>query len=866
MIEHPYASFLTQLKKPGRYVGGEYGAAEIPDDAALRVVLSYPDSYEIGMSHIGLSVLYEIVGALPRMSCERVFMPWPDLEAALVAREIPLVSLESARPLCEFDVVGFSLQFELNYTNLIAMLSLGKIPRRSASRSEDDPLVLVGGPLAAHCEPIAPFVDLCLLGDGEEALPQLLEKTVWAKQAGLSRAEMIAALHELPEIYAPSLLERFRDEGSRRFVVKKTVEPVAHRAVVSGLGAYPTGLGPVPSVEAVFDRCSIEVARGCASGCRFCQAGFLYRPVRERTEFEVQEAAERAVGQLGFDEISLASLSTADHSRVEPMIANLGKTLTPRRVSLAVPSLRAYGLPDDLVEVLGRLRATGVTLAPEAGSQRLRDTVNKNVTEKDLIDAAIRFFEWGFKRIKLYFMLGLPGETDEDLVEIVELSDRLRQAVRRRIGGHTPAVTISVSTFVPKPFTPFEREEMIGLDEIKRRQGIIAGLGKKKRLEVRSHDPRLSVLEGILCRGDSSVADLLERAVDLGARFDGWNDMYDESIWNTVLGKIDVPSHLAEIPDSARVPWDHLNLGVEPKFLLAERDRARAAQTTPPCGRFTVRPEEKTRTICNNCGLSCKPEILPVRQQHKKNDDSLQTTRQTLSRTKPRAAEHIANETSVRVRLFFAKWGRQIFVGHLDTMRHLMRSLRRAGFEIAYTKGFHPKPKVESAPPLPLGVAGMREPLDVFLIDPPSEDEILRRLANSVPPDLAIVEAAKIPPATRSLGKSLESADYLALVDASGGEVNTGMSNLLDASSFLVTRTRKGKTKEVDIRPYLLGASVLDMRPPDLQFLPSSDRVCVAFSLAIPGSGGARPAEIVDAILGGPSKDAWIVRKQIILS
>ncbi|MCP4606175.1 MAG: TIGR03960 family B12-binding radical SAM protein [Proteobacteria bacterium] len=861
MIDHPYARFLAGLERPGRYVGGEFRAVDIPETADLRMVLAYPDSYEIGMSHIGLSVLYEIANALPGISCERVFMPWPDLESVLTEHSIPLLSLETARPLCEFDIIGFSLQYELNFTNLLAMLSLGGVPRSSKSRSDGDPIVLIGGPVAAHCEPIAPFVDLCLVGDGEEALPELLKEVIAAKKEGLGRGKLVARLHHLTSFFAPGLLDRFPDSRSKRVVVRRGKEPIVCRAVVSELGHHPTGMGPVPTVKAVFDRYSVEIARGCTSGCRFCQAGFTYRPVRERSESETLYATKRAVTCLGVDELSLAALSTADHSQIGPIISTLGDVFTPQRVSLSVPSLRAYGLPDELVEVLGRLRATGVTLAPEAGSQRMRDIVNKNITESDLLSAANRFFDRGFTRIKLYFMLGLPGETDEDLEEIVELAGRLRNQGKKRLGGRGPAITISVSTFVPKPFTPFEREGMIGLEEIRRKQAIIASAGRKKRLDVRFHNPYLSQLEGILCRGDSLTADLLEKAVDLGARFDGWDDMFNNSAWEEVLRDVDIPALIGQIPDDARLPWDHIDIGINPEFLQTERDRARAAETTQPCGRFGREAE----VVCHSCGIACPVSSLPARSLPPIAEDHNGPPDPKPRGPIPRAVSQIDKGNPVRVRLFFAKWGRQAFVGHLDTMRHIVRSLRRSGLSLFYTKGFHPKPKVESAPPLALGTAGLREPIDVFLLDPPTEDEILELLKNSVPPDLEFVGVQKIPDGEKSLGKLIHGAEYVALVEEDAVEAMRGVESLISAQSIQVVRTRKGKTKQVDIRPFLIDAAVLDTQPPELRLPETRDRVPIAFSLNLPGSGGARPTEILETILGHSPSDPWIVRTRIIL-
>ena len=865
MIEHPYASFLAKLDRPGRYLGGEYGEAPVPDGVELRLALGFPDSYEIGMSHIGLSVLYEIVNAMTGVYAERVFMPWPDLEAQLVEHKVPLVSLETGTPLCEFDLLGFSMQYELNYTNLLAMLSLGGVPRRSTNRGADDPIVLIGGPIAMHAEPLSPFVDLCLIGDGEEALPELLEVLKRAKKAGMGRVAIIEELHGLPSVFAPGLLERFEDPVSGRVVVKRGQEPVAVRAAISSLGNHPPGRGPVPTVGAVFDRYSFEIARGCTAGCRFCQAGFLYRPVRERDLLETGDAVERAVSCLGYDDVSLAALSTADHSQIGPIISTLGERYTPRRVSLAVPSLRAYGLRDELVEVLGRLRATGVTLAPEAGSQRMRDVVNKNVTREDLTAAAARFFDQGFTRIKLYFMLGLPGETDEDLLAIVDLASLLRDFGRKRLGGRTPIITISISTFVPKPFTPFERETMIDSDEVRRRQELVARAGKANKFEVRLHSPKLSGLEGVLSRGDSSLAPLLERAADLGARFDGWDDMFNDAVWSSLLREVDMARALGEIPDGGRLPWDHLDVGVEPGFLLKERDRARKAETLAPCGRFSVEGQEKPLVICHGCGLACKPSSLPVRDPRVESTIQPPRPRSAMrGKPRPKALVQEGMNHQVRIRLFLSKWGRQIYVGHLDTMRQVMRSLRRAGLEVVYTQGFHPKPKIQSAPPLPLGIGSLAEPIDLFLLAPPPEERILERLNRVVPADMSFRCAHRLTEGDKSLAKSIGAAQYVALLSIPRLEASGRLNDLLAQPAMEVARSRKGQTKTVDIRPYIVEAAVQEVLDVDFRVPVPSGRTPVAITLSLPPSGGARIGEVLEWAFGPAAKEAWVVRKGFV--
>jgi radical SAM family uncharacterized protein/radical SAM-linked protein len=864
MFEHPYAPFLAKLNRPGQYLGGEFGAHKGVPEATLQLALGFPDSYEIGMSHMGLSVLYELMGRAADVSCERVFMPWADLEAALRAHRVPLVSLETAKPLRTFDLLGFSLQYELNYTNLLAMLDLGQIPLHSEDRQTGDPIVIVGGPVAIHSEPLTPFIDLCLIGDGEEALPALCSLFVKAKKEKLARAEIIDLLAEEVSVFAPNRLTRRRDVSSGRLVVEPDQPKVATRAIVTRLGDHPPGFGPVPSVKAVFDRYSVEVARGCAGGCRFCQAGFLYRPVRERSKEEIDSAVDRAVRCLGYDSISLAGLSTADHSQLEPLIANLGQTYTPLHVSLAVPSLRAYGLSESVVEVLGRLRATGVTLAPEAGSQRMRDVINKNITEEDLTAAATRFFDQGFHKIKLYFMLGLPGETDQDLEAIIDLSDQIQRLGRKRLQGRNPTITVSVSNFIPKPFTPFEREAMLDPDEINRRQRLLKSLAAQRRLKVRFHDPRLSIIEALFCRGDIGLAPVLEKAFRLGARFDGWNEIFDQAIWEQALEGFSMNAALGPIPDHGRLPWDHMDSGIDPGFLEQERTKARKAEITPPCGRFETMAGGTAVTVCHACGIKCKPSSLAVRSLPLKTDTP-GAPPAAAARPQPKPFIGEKKGTGVRVRLYLAKWGATAYIGHLDTMGNALRALRRAGLEIVYTQGFHPKPKVEAPPPLPLGVGGLEEPIDVHLIDPPSETDILKCLEPVMPAGMAFVAARKIPPHTRSLGKLIEAAEYLALAPVTRSEARHGLERLISSKSIEVTRERKGKIKQVDIRPYLTEALVLDEAPRDTRLPLANDGTWVAFTLALPPSGGARAREILEAAFGEAAASAVIFRTKLVL-
>jgi len=854
MIDSPYASILHLVEKPGRYTGGEFGSVAPRKDAQVRMALCFPDAYEIGMSHMGLSILYEIVNRDPRFCAERCFMPWPDMEALMRQHGLPLVALESMAPLSAFDAVGFSLQYELTFTNLLAMLDLGGIPRRADRRREGDPIVMVGGPVSVESEPLSPFVDLVVTGDGEEALPALLDRLAGLKADGVPRQARIDALAAFPFAYAPGRLTRTFDPASSRLVAR-TEQPVARTASIARLSDFPSGAGPLPMVAAVFDRYSMEIARGCAEGCRFCQAGYLYRPVRERSADDVAQGMKKAVCGLGYDEVSLSALSSADHSRIEEIVTGPGRALAADRVSLSVPSLRAYGLSDNVLEVLSDLRATGVTLAPEAGTRRLRDVVNKNITEADLLAAAERFFRRGFSRIKLYFMLGLPTETDDDLVQIIELCARL-QSIGRRIAGKRAEITASVSTFVPKPFTPFEREEMIGPDEIIRRQKLLKELGFARRIRVKTHNPYMSELEGIFARGDASLADVLEKAVDLGARFDGWDDRFNVALWEEALAGVDRRALLLAIPENAPVPWDIIDTGVTAAFRAKERRLALDGASTAPCGVF-----EDGSFVCHACGLRCDEGQLPVRPRRPsavgEPPEPVHHPRTGRHRPQP-VTQGAARPTRMRLRLAF--FGRQTCVGHLDTMRHLLRSFRRAGLNLWYTQGFHPMPRIEAPPPVPLGTAVAADPVDVWLADPPPPEEVLARLSRSLPPDLAVREVTLLPTEAPGLARSFNACTYLAFVRAPAQAVVDAVEQICTAPVIEVHRRRKDVEKTVDVKPWVVDIRLAEAPSPGVPLPDTAGRVAVAMTLRVPGSGGTRPGEVLGAFLPLAGDDLWVVR------
>jgi radical SAM family uncharacterized protein/radical SAM-linked protein len=621
--DHPYAAFLDRVEKPARYSGGEVGSV-LKDWGSVeaKVCLAFPDIYDIGMSHLGYKILYKILNDDPRTLAERCYAPWSDMEAQLRARGLPLVALESARPLKDFDVVGFSLQFELTYSNILTMLDLGGIPLRSADRGEEDPLVIAGGPTATHPEAIAAFIDAFVIGDGEAKATEVALTWTTLKKAGVSRAERLIALARLGAVYVPSLYAVSVNPDTGLEVVTGPIIPglpfPIARSIVD-LDKYPfPDDGPTGGPEAIFDRMSIEIARGCTEGCRFCQAGMIYRPVRERDPEQIVKTVLSAIKKSGQDEVSLTALSTADVSCISPLIKKVAGQLAKERVSLGVSSLRAYGLEPELLDEIKQVRATGLTFAPEAGSQRMRDVVNKNVTEEQLHETAERVFSRGWAKMKLYFMIGLPTETDEDVRGIVETGIRTAQAGRRASKGRPAEVNVSVSTHVPKPHTPFQWCAMDLLGEVARKQMILRDAVRgQKAVKLKVHEANASVLEGIYARGDRPLADVLERAYKNGARFDSWDEKLRLDIWEEAFVHfgIDRSKYLGTLPVTARLPWSHIDVGLEDGFLAKEYRKALQNRLSPPCGKVAgafvhhtnledANADER-RLVCYDCGVAC---------------------------------------------------------------------------------------------------------------------------------------------------------------------------------------------------------------------------------------------------------------------
>jgi len=849
MVNHPYEEFLIDLEKPARYVGSEYGMIrKDPDTVRTRFCLAFPDTYELGMSHLGLKVLYEVLGEWEGLSCERVFAPWADLEKILRERELPLVSLESGSPLADFHIVGFSLQYELTFTTVLAILDLGRIPLRAADREEDAPLIIAGGPVAAHPEPMAPFLDLVVVGDAEHELPEVLEADADLREAGASRADRVRELAKRPGLYAPGLVDVSPDPDTGRLVVGDG-SPVVHRVWEPELDPLPdTGGGPVASLEAVFDRAAIEISRGCNQGCRFCQAGFMYRPMRERSVDGILNALHRRSIEGGYDEVSLTALSTADYSALGPLLDGAARDLRSRNVSLSVSSLRAVGLDGKLLDDLRTGRAGSLTFAPEAGSQSLRDRINKRISEEGLLQTAREVAARGWTRIKLYFMVGLPSEVDSDVDAIMTLADQVRWAAKGSSPRRPPTVTAAVNNFVPKPHTPMQWCAMPPAEVLREKQRRLGRHPQGRRVSLRLHDVEMSLLEGRLARGDRRLADVIEHAFDHGARFDGWEDQFRPDLWHEAFDAVglDPASYLAEIPDTARLPWDHIDVGLAPDFLATERRRMDRGKPGPACGvPGTVATEGMA---CLQCGLPCLEQpphrALPVPE----------------AKPMPAAAPSDAPEADADIeprglRLIFTKEGPAAYLGHLDLVRHLPRILRRAGLRPMYSRGFNPRPKLQFTPPLSVGTTGLSELCDAWITpdqaDLDNTETLLGRLEAATLPGLSFHGARWLDVGEPKLSKLCHGATYAARLPAGLDldEARQKISVLLDRTTWEVTRkSRRSKnTRQVDLRPSLL----------DMELHPDPDApgdaphgATLRFSLTGLPEGTLKPREVLTALLG----------------
>ncbi|MHB8068693.1 MAG: TIGR03960 family B12-binding radical SAM protein [Desulfobaccales bacterium] len=781
-------SFLSRVQRPTRYVGREINAAaKDPRAVALRVALLFPDLYEVGMSHLGLSLLYDILNRREDIWAERAYAPAPDLEVELRRRRLPLITLESGTALQEFDLVGASLQYELSYTNLLNMLDLGGIPLLAADRTPGDPVVIGGGPAVCNPEPVAPFFDALVLGDGEEVILEIADAVKAWKAARGARRELWQALEEIDGVYVPAFFEPIFDANGRlREIIPSGRRRVVRKRVLDDLNRI--GISPrpvVPYCQIVHDRLQLEIARGCSRGCRYCQAGMLYRPVREKDPAKVVAWVEEALDHTGYEDVSLLSLSAGDYGPLSWLLAQLMDRLAPRRVALSLPSLRADTLTPEMMDQIKRVRRTGLTLAPEAGSDRLRRVINKNLSEETIMQAAERAFRSGWQLLKLYFMIGLPRETPEDLEAIAGLARKILRAAPR---GRRSRLNLTLSSFIPKAHTPFQWEGMAGLDESRGRLHAVKDRLRHPQMQAKWNSAAQSWLEGIFARGDRRLAPVLLAAHRRGCRLDAWSEHLRLEPWREAFQEagVDPDFYLRERALDEVLPWDHLDSGVSREFLAQERDRAYQELETPDC----------RQAGCQDCGV-CEPGKAAL--------DLQDTPEETPPPPQP-AATHISQPTWYR--LSFSKVDEARWLSHLELISAFYRSLRRGRLPLVFSDGFHPLPRVAFHGALPVGVESLAESLDVELAQPLGALELVETLNPVLPPGIKILQVQALPrrlppPRPQTAVYQVESPEALFDPEAAA--------SFLNQEEVLVTRQRPKKAdKIVNLRALVARLEVTD--------------------------------------------------------
>lgn len=815
-------SFLTKVRKPGRYTGGETGSVyKNKDEMALRVAFCFPDTYEIGMSNLGLRILCGVFNSLDRVWCERVFAPWTDMEEEMRSHGVPLYAQESGDELKVFDIVAFTLQYELCYTTALNMLDLAGIPLRSEDRGEEYPVILAGGPCSYNPEPVADFIDIFSIGEGEEALRELAELYISMKDSGeYTKKEFLRRASHLEGFYVPSLYDvSYNDDGTVKAIEPKypDVPKKIRKRIISDLDSVYVPTEPVlPTVETVHDRITLEVFRGCIRGCRFCQAGFVTRPVREKSPDVLCEQAKKIADCTGYDEISMCCLSISDYSKVNTFTDKLLEWTDDERINLSLPSLRADSFTEELMAKISTVRSSTLTFAPEAGSQRLRDVINKNVTEADILRAAGVAFRAGKNQVKLYFMNGLPYETDEDIKGIAALAKSvIAEYYRTDTGGgkkRPPQVTLSVACFIPKPFTPFQWERQNTAEELEKKQKLLMSEINDRRIRYNYHDAKVSRLEAVFARGSRRLAPALEEAQRRGMRFDAWEEMFDYDKWMDVFEKTGIdPAFFAnrEMGEDEVLPWDMLDCGVTKEFMLKERKKAVAAATTPSC-------KEK----CSGCGANklVDPEYCRWCPGHKEEDAEylgqkiskpvLRTREDTSAKRDARGAGAAINpgKKPVKTVIFrFSESGALVYVSHLDIARAVTRALIKTRLPLYYTEGFNPIPKLTFASPLSVGSGGENELARFKLCEDVDDETVLEKLRAAMPEGIYVKEVYS----AESNFKQIAWAENVIEMHCGARGAAEKINKKFEGPVSVLKRT-KSTEKEIDISPLIKSFSAED--------------------------------------------------------
>ena len=859
---------LQTVLKPSRYTGGEWNET-VKDHAAIDCLwaLALPDVYEVGMSNLGLAILYDILNKRPDTAVERTYAPWPDMAEAMSERHMPLYTLETHTELAACDLFGFSLQYEMIYSNVLYMLDLAGIPLWARERGEDMPFIVGGGPCVYNVEPIADFFDFFIIGEGEEVMGEVTDAFIAWKREGRpgGRRGFLRRLLTVRGVYVPSFYEpEYSDGGAGDFIaLHPTVseaEPVIFKRVVKDMDTVPSVEHPVvPYMNIVHNRLMLELFRGCSRGCRFCQAGICYRPVRERSESHLRDMAQGLFACTGYDEMSLTSLSSADYSGLDQLVDDLMSDFRDEKVSFSLPSLRIDSFSIGLAQRLQQVRKSGLTFAPEAGTQRLRDVINKGVTEENLMEACGAAFRKGWKQVKLYFMMGLPTETDEDIIGIADLAKKVVDLYTEIKGRRGVKVTISVACFVPKPYTPFQWFGQLPIAEFERRQHLLKEHITDRAITFNYHDARLSVIEGVLARGDRRLAPVIYQAYQDGARFDGWTDHYRHDVWVEAFAKcgIDMAYYNERTRDFAEpLPWEVTSPGVNKEFLLREWHHAMRGRLTPDCRRGDC----QACGICPNLGVTVIDHAadLQAGAAEQARGDLRQTAGAldaesgslvppadpSQSEKRPPLAPDHQNGQPRELYCYRARItkGEPLrYVSHLDYANLFIRAFDRARLPMAYSEGFNPHMKVAFASALSLGVTSEAEYMDFELVRDVAQPEVFDALRDNLPPGVRLLALKQVHGRHPALMAATDEATYRLEVplDGDAGSAEQAVARYNVAASAVYHRITPKKKRDIETKQYLLQPVTLTV---------ADGQAELTMDIRITQSGSVKPIEILQLL------------------
>ena len=830
---------IRKIKLPGQYAGGEYNSDLSSKSGELRVVFIFPDLYVVGMSYLGLHILYSLINEKTKYICERAFAPDTDYEAQLRENKLPLTSLENNIPLKDFDVVAFTLQHELNYTNVLNILDLGGIPILREERTETDPIVIAGGPCAFNPEPMSDFIDAFAIGEGEESFIEILDSVKKGKEHQSARTNIIDELSDISGIYVPNLYNSQYDRDNHFINIlpkseirnpKSNVFPIIKRISKLEDSYFPTKL-IIPNIGTVHDRISIEIRRGCTRGCRFCHAGYTTRPVRERSVERIRELALESLSGSGYDQLSFLSLTSGDYTKFPDLIRTMMSDCYERKVALSLPSQRIDGFSPDVVAELAKIRKTGLTFAPEVGSDKLRKVINKNIDEETILGTAEKMYQAGWNLIKLYFMVGFPTETWDDLEAIVAMVKNIKTKLIDVKGGGRRKIRISINGFVPKAHTAFQWCPLDNLELLNEKLKWLKEKLNSRKIEVSYQDPAMTYVEALLARGDRNLGKTIYDVWKSGAKLEGWREHFRFDLWQNTIKNTDYDADWIlhrERTHEEDMPWECVSTGVSRDYLWKEYQKSLNGELTPDC----------ESEFCSACGLE-KPECL---REFAPEAKILSIT------TEPEEIKF------TRTRFKFKKQVPLNSIGHLDLVRIIEQVFKRAKISIKQTEGFNPHPKLTFGPPLPLGYIGESELGEAFIDSKTNIAEVPEILNKYSPKGLIFTEFIFMPIDTPAISKGLKSMEYeieLELENNQSDDLIDLPRKLLNEDHLWVTRTHKRKgTSKLDIRPFIITIKVVKLSPGRIKIHIHS-RICDGRSI--------RPEEVVDMMFKDSEESIRIV-------